>query len=195
MSEAVELDWEYLADLADKVAYGIAQSWSVVEKEDVKQEILTHAYAHRKKIEEVYGKEDYLWQIFKKAGTQYASRERDYRDLEDDQYFYTVEEAKLALRTLLYTSEEFSGMIGRDDDLLKCRVTDNLYTARLDMEAALNKLPERYRTLLMRRHVLGLPYESDADRKATSRALLALARQMNRDTRSAPRPYEIPVGV
>ncbi|MEU5187019.1 hypothetical protein AB0G83_07675 [Streptomyces klenkii] len=184
MQPDVELDWEYLSSLADKVAHNIAEKWSVVEKDDVKQEILLHAYKHRPVIEVNYQKEAFLWKVFQKAGTQYASRERNYRDLLDDQYFYTPDEAKAALRTFLYTDEELGEMIGRKDDLLQTRVTDNLVSARIDAAAALKKLPERYRELLTRRFVYGLPIDVQADRQALSRAAVALAQYMNRYLRT-----------
>lgn len=188
MQPDVELDWEYLAGLADKVAHGIAQKWSVVEKDDVKQEILLHAYTQRPAIEANYTNESFLWKIFQKSGTQYASRERNYRDLLDDQYYYTPDEAKAALSTFLYTDEELGEMIGRKDDLLKARVTDNLVSARIDAGAALNKLNDRYKNLLLRRFVYGLPIAEQADRMALSRAVVALAQAMNRNLRTQKAP-------
>ncbi|MEV0445264.1 hypothetical protein AB0I84_07650, partial [Streptomyces spectabilis] len=108
MPEQVELDWAYLSRLADRVAHTIAQKRSIVEAADVKQEILLHAYEHRSAIEANYTNEDFLWKIFNKAGTQYASKERNYRDLLDDAYYYTPDEAKRALETFLYTDDELS---------------------------------------------------------------------------------------
>ncbi|MFE0773890.1 hypothetical protein [Streptomyces sp. NPDC058861] len=184
MTETAELDWGYLSTLADKVAYSIAQSWAIVEKDDVKQEILMHAYECRPAIEAAYGNEDFLWKIFKKAGVQYASKERDYRDLMDDQYYYTPDEAKAALRTLIYTDEELGQLLGKKDDLLRCRVTDSLMSARLDAQTALKRLSPRQETLLMRRYVYGLPIDKGADEVALSRAAVSLARQMNRTLRT-----------
>ncbi|MGI5531550.1 hypothetical protein ACQEVX_30480 [Streptomyces syringium] len=184
MQHDAQLDWEYLSSLADKVAYSIAQKWSIVEKDDVKQEILLHAYQQRPAIEANYANESFLWKIFQKAGTQYASRERNYRDLLDDQYYYTPDEAKAILRTFLYTDDELGHMIGRQDDLLQSRITDNMVSARIDAGAALNKLPERYRDLCLRRFVYGTPIAAQADRQALSRAVVALAQQMNRSLRT-----------
>ncbi|MFT2017697.1 hypothetical protein ACMA1D_17930 [Streptomyces sp. 796.1] len=183
MPDAVELDWAYLAGLAERVAIGIAQKWHIVESADVKQEILLHAYTHRATIEAHYGSEDFLWKIFHKAGTQYASRERNYRDLLDDTYYYTPDEAKLAVQTFLYTDAELGEVVGKKDDLLRTRVGDNIVSARADAATALKKLPERYKQLLMRRHVYGLPVSDQADRQALSRATVALAQQMNRTLR------------
>ncbi|QUI30662.1 hypothetical protein H9W91_07135 [Streptomyces alfalfae] len=180
----VELDWGYLSGLADKVAYSIASQWAIVEKDDVKQEILTHAYEFRSVIEANYGNEDFLWKIFKKAGVQYASRERDFRDLMDDQYYYTPDEAKAALQTLLYTEEEMANLMGKRDDLIRARVTDNLLSARMDAQIAMKRLSARQEALLMRRYVYGLPIEKGADEVALSRAVVALARQMNRTLRT-----------
>ncbi|MES9589986.1 hypothetical protein ABWK57_14160 [Streptomyces sp. NPDC094045] len=185
MPDNAELDWAYLADLADKVAYNISQKWSIVEKDDVKQEVLLHAYEHRPAIEANYGSEDFLWKIFNKAGTQYASKERNYYDLQDDTYYYTPDEAKAALRTFLYTDEELGQMVGKKDDLLSSRVTDNLVSARMDAAASLKKLPERYQQLLLTRHVYGLPVPEQSDRQALSRAVVALAQAMNRTIRTA----------
>ncbi|MEU3351271.1 hypothetical protein [Streptomyces sp. NPDC037389] len=182
--KTVELDWAYLSGLADKVAYSIAQKWSVVEKDDVKQEILTHAYEQRPAIEANYESEDILWNIFQKAGTQYASRERNYRDLIDDQYYYTPDEAKAALRSFMYTDDELAEMMGKKDDLLQARVTDNMISARIDATASMKKLSTRYQQLLMRRFVYGLPVADLADRKALSRAVVALSQQMNRSLRT-----------
>lgn len=182
--ETVELDWSYLAGLADKVAHSIAEKWSVVEKDDVKQEILLHAYEQRPAIEANYDNEAILWKIFHKAGTQYASRERNYRDLLDDQYYYTPDEAKMALQSFMYTDEELAQMMGRRDDLLRARVTDNLVSARIDAAASLKKLSERYQQLLMRRFVYGLPVAEQADRQALSRAVVTLAQYMNRSLRT-----------
>ncbi|MFH8346762.1 hypothetical protein [Streptomyces sp. NPDC018045] len=184
MPDSVELDWAYLSNLAGKVAFSIAQKWSVVEPDDVKQEILLHAYEHRPAIEANYSSEDILWKIFNKAGTQYASRERNYYDLQDDTYYYTPDEAKAALRTFIFTDDELGQMVGRKDDLLASRVTDNLVSARIDAAASLNKLSERYQQLLMRRFVYGLPVEAQADRQALSRAAVALAQAMNRTIRT-----------
>ncbi|MEU7104258.1 hypothetical protein ABZ951_04255 [Streptomyces sp. NPDC046215] len=179
----MELDWDYLCDLADKVAYSIAQKWNVVEKDDVKQVILMHAYENRPTIEDNYGNEAFLWKIFQKAGTQYASKERNYRDLMDDQYHYTPDEAKRALETFLYTDDEIGQMLGQRDDLLRTRITDGLFSARLDADFALKRLNERHRELLMRRYVYGLPLSDQADRQALVRAVVALSQQMNRTHR------------
>ncbi|MFE5092063.1 hypothetical protein ACFRCI_17115 [Streptomyces sp. NPDC056638] len=179
----VELDWEYLSNLANRVAYSISTKWPV-EKDDTKQEILSHAYKKRSSIEENYGREDVLYKIFHKAGTQYASAERDALDLRDGRYYYTPEEAKMALSSFCLSDEEIGQMLGRGDDLLGCRVTDNLMSARMDASLALPRLPERQRELLMSRYVQGLPTPTDeAERRATLRALDMLARQMNRDIR------------
>ncbi|MER6086560.1 hypothetical protein [Streptomyces bluensis] len=177
-----EIDWAHVADIADKTARSIASSWSVVEKDDVKQAILLHAYERRTLIEKNYT-DSFLWQFCKKAGTQYASKERDARDVEDGNYYYTPDEAKLALATFVYSDDELGQMLGREDDLLSCRITDNLVSARLDASLALNRLPARQREVLTRRYVYGIPPKDDTERKASNRGLDALARQMNRDLR------------
>ncbi|MFD8018945.1 hypothetical protein ACFV6G_00750 [Streptomyces lavendulae] len=176
------VDWAHVADIADKAARSIASAWSVVEKDDVKQEILLHAYERRTYLEEHYD-DQFLWAFCKKAGTQYASKERDARDVEDGKYYYTPEEAKNALSTFLYSDEELGQMLGRRDDLLACRITDALMSARTDASIALNRLPKTQRDLVMRRYVYGLPPKDDTERRASLRGLDALARRMNRDLR------------
>lgn len=177
-----EIDWAHVADIADKTARSIASAWSVVEKDDVKQTILLHAYERRPMIEKNYT-DEFLWKFCRKAGNQYASKERDARDVEDGRYYYTPDEAKRALSTYIYTDEELGGMLGKKDDLLSCRITDNLISARLDASVALARLLPSQRDVLTRRYVYGLPPADDTQRKASNRALDALARQMNRDLR------------
>lgn len=184
MQSDTELDWQHLAALADKVARNIAAKWPVVEKDDVKQEIMAHAYEFRLTIEAHYSNEGFLWAMFHKAGTRYASRERNYRDLLDDQYYYTPDEAKKALATFLYTDEELAELVGKKDDLLQARITDNVVSARVDAGTALKKLSFRYQQLLLRRFVHGLPVAEQADRMALSRAVVALSHQMNRSLRT-----------
>ncbi|MFJ8930624.1 hypothetical protein ACIRLA_28980 [Streptomyces sp. NPDC102364] len=177
-----EIDWAHVAEIADKTARSIAAAWSVVEKDDVKQSILLHAYERKTLIEQNYT-DQFLWQFCKKAGTQYASKERDARDVEDGSYYYTPDEAKLALASFVYSDDELGQMLGKEDDLLSCRITDNLVSARLDASRAIGKLTKAQRTVLLRRYVYGLPPKDDTERKASNRGLDALARQMNRDLR------------
>jgi DNA-directed RNA polymerase specialized sigma24 family protein len=176
------IDWAHVAEIADKTARSIASAWSVVEKDDVKQAILLHAYERRTLIEKHYD-DAFLWTFCKKAGNQYASKERDARDVEDGNYYYTPDEAKLSLATFIYSDEELGQMLGKEDDLLSCRITDNLVSARLDASQALNRLSKSQRAVLMRRYVFGIPPKDDTERKASNRGLDALARQMNRDLR------------
>lgn len=177
-----QIDWEYVSGIADKVAYNIASQWSIVEKDDVKQSILLHAYERRQMIEDNY-EETFLWKFCRKAGNQYASQQRDARDVEDDQYYYTPEEAKMALSTFIYSDEEIGQMLGRRDDLLSTRITDNLVSSRIDATSALNRLPKKQQEILMRRYVFGLPMKDRTEERASLRALDMLARQMNRDLR------------
>jgi DNA-directed RNA polymerase specialized sigma24 family protein len=172
-----------MAEVADKVARSIALNWSIVEKDDVKQHILMNAYERRQSLEEHWGDEAFVYAFCKKVGNQYASAERDARDVEDGRYYYTPQEARQALETFVYSDEEIGQLIGRQDDLLKCRITDSLMSARMDASVALNKLPKASRAALMRRYVFGLPASDDAERKAANRAVDSLARQMNRDLR------------
>ncbi|WP_327377694.1 hypothetical protein OG393_29335 [Streptomyces sp. NBC_01216] len=180
---ATELDWAYLSDLAGKVAYSIAERWHIVEADDVKQAILEHAIRERKNIALAVEDEALLKRIFWTAGKRYAAKERLYRDLVDGEYFYTADEAKNALQTMIYTHEEFSGLLGKKDDLNHCTVSENLFTARLDAEEGMKHLNDRYQRLLHTRYVLGVPLTSDADQKACQRAVIALSYEMNRSIR------------
>ncbi|MEN8656252.1 hypothetical protein ABCR94_38205 [Streptomyces sp. 21So2-11] len=177
-----EIDWAHVAEIADRTASSFARTWRIIEKDDCKQAILLHAYERRKMLEDNYN-DDFLRMFCKKAGNQYASKERDARDVEDGTYYYTPDEAKLALASFIYSDEELGQMLGRADDLLSCRITDNLVSARLDASIALNRLTKSQREVLTRRYVYGLPFRDDTERKASNRSLEALARQMNRDLR------------
>ncbi|MFD7257152.1 hypothetical protein [Streptomyces sp. NPDC059874] len=178
-----EIDWVYMAEVADKVGTSVARSWNIVEKDDVKQHILLHAYERRPMLEEHFHNEVFVWEFCRKVGRQFASAERDARDVEDGRYYYTPDEAKMALGTFIYTDEEMGGMLGKRDDLLSCRITDNLMSARNDAKMAFNRLQKATQAVLMKRYVYGLPPVNDTERKASNRALDALARQMNRDIR------------
>lgn len=178
-----EIDWAYVATVADSVAHSIARDWAVVEKDDVKQQILLNAYERRKSLEDNWGDTAFLYGFCRKVGVQYASAERDGADLLDGQYYYTPQEARQALETFLYSDEELGQMLGTRDDLLKCRITDNIISARLDATKALGRLPKESRELLMRWYVFGIPWADDAEKRRGYRAVDALARQMNRDLR------------
>ncbi|MFF5433446.1 hypothetical protein ACFY5K_25860 [Streptomyces griseofuscus] len=180
-----QVDWEHMAEVADRVARSIALNWSVVEKDDVKQHILMNAYERRQALETHWGDDAFVYSFCRKLGTQYASAERDARDVEDGRFYYTPREARQALQTFLYSDEEMGDLMGREDDLLRARITDSLMTARMDASLALNRLPKATRALLMKRYVYGLPAADDTERKAANRGIDALARQMNRDLRKA----------
>lgn len=179
-----EIDWAYVANEADKVARSIAVNWVIVEKDDVKQSILLHAYENRKYIE-ANNNEAFIYSFCKKAGMQFVSAERDKRDVEDGQFYYTPDEARAALKTFVLSDEEIGQRVGSFDDLLMCRITDSLMSARMDATIALARLPKDQQALIMRIYVMGLPAADDTQRKASNRAVDALARQMNRDLRKA----------
>ncbi|MFD7017185.1 hypothetical protein [Streptomyces sp. NPDC059928] len=178
-----QIDWAHLSDLAGKVAYVIADRWHIVEADDVKQAMLEHALRERKNIAPVADNERMMRKIFYTAGQRYAARERVYRDLMDGEYFYTADEARNALKLLIYTTDEFSNMIGKKDTLNRCEITDNLHTARMEAEAGLKKLNDRYQQLLMSHYVFGLPIGNEADKKACQRGVIALSYEMNRSIR------------
>lgn len=177
-----EIDWEQFSKIAGSVGRSISSAWRVVEPDDVKQAILLHAYERRRMIED-NNTESFLWSFAKKVGQQFASAERDARDVEDGRYYYTPQEVRTALGSFIFTDEELGALMGRQDDLLKCRVDDNLMSARLDASTALARLPKASQELLMRRYVFGIPALDDTERKAINRAADGLARRMNRDLR------------
>jgi DNA-directed RNA polymerase specialized sigma24 family protein len=179
-----ELDWEHLAELAGKVAREVAGKWAVVEADDVKQEILVHAWAERHIIERYQHDEDLIRKVFWTAGRRYAAKERAYRDLMDDQYYYTPEEVRGVLRSFIYTDNEVAEQMGKKDDLTRCTIADNIMSARLDASVALNKLSQDYRELILRHFVYGLPPADDAEKRRGYRAVDALALGMNRHIRT-----------
>lgn len=97
---AAEIDWPPLIELAEKVSYEVAAKWSVVEPDDVKQEILLHAMEEKERIAEIQDDEDLLRRIFWTAGRRYASKERDYHDRQDGQYIYTPSQERPACISL-----------------------------------------------------------------------------------------------
>ncbi|MFG3582587.1 hypothetical protein [Streptomyces sp. NPDC047990] len=179
-----ELDWDRLSQLADKVAREIAQKWVIVEAEDVSQEILLHALQEKHVIEKYQNDEDLLRRIFYNAGRRYASKERAYLDLMDDQYYYTPDEVRSVVRSFIYTDEEISSQIGKKDDLTRCVIGDNIVSARVDASLALQRINPEYRELIMRQYVYGLPAADDAERRRGYRAVDALALEMNRNIRT-----------
>lgn len=179
-----EVDWEALAPLAEKVAREIAGKWSIVEVDDVKQEILLHAYSEKHLIAQYQGNTEILRKIFWNAGRRYAAKERAYLDLMDDQYFYTPDEVRGIMRSFIYTDAEVSEQIGKKDDLTRCVITDNILSARLDAEKGIKRLNRDYQEVIMRLFVYGLTPDSETDRKRGYRAIDALSAEMNRNIRT-----------
>ncbi|MFJ9234360.1 hypothetical protein ACIRJ3_05170 [Streptomyces anulatus] len=179
-----DVDWEALAPLAEKVAREIAGKWSIVEADDVKQEILLHAYQEKHIIAKIQNDQNLLRKIFWNAGRRYAAKERAYLDLMDDQYFYTPEEVRSVVRSFIYTDDQISGQIGKKDDLTRCVISDNIVSARLDAELGLQRLNEDYQEAITRLFVCGLTPDSDSDRKRGYRAIDALTAEMNRNLRT-----------
>ncbi|MFJ9900275.1 hypothetical protein ACIQPR_43795 [Streptomyces sp. NPDC091280] len=179
-----ELDWERLGELAGRVAREIAGKWAIVEADDVKQEILVHALEERHILARHQHDEELVRKIFWTSGRRYAAKERAYRDLMDDQYYYTPEEVRGVLRSFIYTDDEIGQSIGKKDDLTRCTVADNILSARMDASKAINKLSPDYRDLLMRQFVYGLPPQDDAEQRRGYRAVDALALAMNRHLRT-----------
>ncbi|MEV5677484.1 hypothetical protein [Streptomyces sp. NPDC052179] len=179
-----EIDWEALEPLAEKVSREIAGKWKIIEADDVKQEILLHAYSEKHLIGQYQGDTETLRKIFWNAGRRYAAKERAYLDLMDDQYFYTPEEVRGVMRSFVYTDTELSAQIGKKDDLTRCVITDNIVSARLDAEKGIRRLNRDYQDVIMRTYVYGLPPVDDAERKRGYRAIDALTAEMNRTIRT-----------
>lgn len=179
-----EIDWEALEPLAEKVAREIAGKWSIVETDDVKQEILLHALQEKRVIAEYQGNTEILRKIFWNAGRRYAAKERAYLDLMDDQYTYTPEEVRQVMRSFIYTDDQISGQIGKKDDLTRCVISDNIVSARLDAEKGMERLNLDYQEVITRLFVCGLSADNDSDRKRGYRAIDALTAEMNRTIRT-----------
>lgn len=179
-----DLNWDHINDIAQKVAKEMALKWPVVEAEDVQQEILVHMVEQASYIAQRQDDDEFLRKVAWRVAKQFASKEQNQRDLMDGQYYYTPEEARNALRTFIYTDEEVSGLIGKKDDLTKCRITDNIMSARMDATSAMRKLTDRYRDVLTRIFIYGLPPKDDAERKMSYRAVDALAIAMNSHLRT-----------
>jgi DNA-directed RNA polymerase specialized sigma24 family protein len=179
-----EINWEALEPLAEKIAYEITAKWQIVEADDVKQEILLHALQQQSIIARYQDDEETLRKIFYKAGRQYASKERDYYDLMDDQYYYTPLEVRQVVRSFVYTDAEVSQQIGKKDDLTRCTIADNILSARLDAEKAMKRINRDYQEVIMRLFVYGLNANDENDRKRGYRAIDALTAEMNRVIRT-----------
>ncbi|MFF4245252.1 hypothetical protein ACFYY2_12360 [Streptomyces sp. NPDC001822] len=178
------VDWEALEPLAEKVSREIAGKWLIVDADDVKQEILLHAYQEKHLIAQYQGDTEILRKIFWNAGRRYAAKERAHLDLMDDQYHYTPEEVRGVMRSFIYTDAEVSQQIGKKDDLTRCVITDNITSARLDAEKGIERLNRDYQEVILRLFVYGLSPADDADRKRGYRAIDALTAEMNRTIRT-----------
>ncbi|WP_328377019.1 hypothetical protein OHB13_11730 [Streptomyces sp. NBC_00440] len=179
-----EIDWDALEPLAEKVSREIAGKWRIVEADDVKQEILLHAYQEKHLIAQYQGNAEILRKVFWNAGRRYAAKERAHLDLMDDQYFYIPDEVRGVMRSFIYTDAEVSEQIGKKDDLTRCVITDNIASARLDAEKGIKRLNLEYQEVIMRLFVYGMSPADDADRKRGYRAIDALTAEMNRSIRT-----------
>jgi hypothetical protein len=179
-----EFDWEPIIEIADKVSREIAEKWSVVEADDVKQEIMVHLLEEKHIVIRVADDTDMLRKICWNAGKRFAAKERLHFDLMDDQYFYTPEEARTALKSFVYSDEEIGQVIGKKDDLTKTRISDNIITARTDASKGLQKLTKGYQEAVLRVFVYGLPPKDDNERRAAYRAVDSLTQIMNRSIRT-----------
>ncbi|MGW0930664.1 hypothetical protein [Streptomyces sp. NPDC002644] len=183
MTNTREVDWPPVIEVADKVAQELANKWRIVEKDDVKQEILEHFLREREWVAKNQDDGVLLRKAAWTAGKRYAAKERDYCDLMDDQYYYTPEEVRQALRSLVWSDDEIGQMMGRKDDLTKARITDNVITARLDAEIGMEKLSPGYRDLIQKVFIEGMAPEGANEERAAYRAVDALTRVMNRVVR------------
>lgn len=182
MSE--EFDWVPIIEIAGKVAWEIAEKWSVVEADDVKQEILEHLLRERENLAEHFGDEEFVRKVCWVAGKRYAAKERNHYDLMDDQYFYTPEEVRIALRSFVHSDEEIGKVIGKKDDLTKAVISDNIITARVDASKGIQKLSKGYQEVVQRVFIYGLPPRDDNERRAAYRAVDSLTQIMNRSIRT-----------
>jgi hypothetical protein len=180
----VEFDWEPIIGIADKVSREIAEKWSVVEADDVKQEIMVHLLNERHITEQYADDEDIIRKICWNAGKRFAAKERSYYDLMDDQYWYTPDEVRQALRSFVHSDEEIGQVIGKRDDLTKSVISDNIITARVDASKGIQKLTKAYQTVVHRVFICGLPPRDDNERRAAYRAVDSLTRIMNRNIRT-----------
>lgn len=179
-----QFDWEPVIEIADKVSREIAEKWSVVEADDVKQEIMVHLLEERHVVARVADDTDLLRKICWNAGRRFAAKERNHYDLMDDQYWYTPDEVRTALRSFVYSDEEIGQVIGKKDDLTRARISDNIVTARVDASKGIQKLSEGYKEVIQRVFIYGLPPRDDNERRASYRAVDALTKVMNRNVRT-----------
>lgn len=179
-----QFDWVPVIEIAGKVAYEIAEKWSVVEVDDVKQEILEELLRQRENIAPHVNDEDFLRKVCWVAGKRYASKERNHYDLIDDQYWYTPEEVRIALKSFIYSDEEIGQVIGKKDDLTRARISDNIVTARTDASKGIPKLSQGYQEALQRVFIYGLPPKDENERRAAYRAVDSLTQIMNRNIRT-----------
>jgi hypothetical protein len=179
-----EFDWEPVIEIAGKVAWEIAEKWSVVEADDVKQEILEHILREREKLSEHLGDEEFVRKACMVAGKRFAAKERAHYDLMDDQYWYTPSEVRVALRSFVHSDEDIGQVMGKKDDLTKAVISDNIVTARADADKGLMKLSQGYRDAVNKVFVYGIPPESENERRAAYRAVDSLTAIMNRNIRT-----------
>lgn len=177
-------DWEPVIEVAGKVAWEIAEKWSVVEADDVKQEILTYLLEDRQSTAEYAKDLDFLRKVCWTVGKRYASKERGYYDLIDDQYWYTPDEVRIALRSFVYSDEEIGKVIGNRDDLVRARISDNIVSARADATKGLSKLTKAQEAAVSRVFIYGLPPRDENERRAAYRGVESLTQIMNRNIRS-----------
>lgn len=179
-----EIDWEPLIEIAGKVAWQINEKWSVVEYDDVKQEILFYLLENLKVLRSRIMDEDFIYSVCVTVGRRYASKERNHYDLHDDEYWYTPDEVRIALKSFVHSDEEIGRVIGKKDDLTKAYISDNIISARLDVTKALSKLPKNQHELVYRIFVFGLPPVDETQRRAAYRAVDNLTERMNWNVRT-----------
>ena len=179
-----QIDWEPVIEIADKVSREIAEKWSVVEADDVKQEIMVHLLEERERLAPHFGDEDFVRKVCWTAGKRFAAKERSHYDLMDDQYWYTPDEVRIALRSFVHSDEEIGQVIGKKDDLTKSVISDNIVTARADAASALQKLTKSYQEVVHRVFICGLPPRDANERRASYRAVDSLTAYMNRNVRT-----------
>ncbi|MFD5069172.1 hypothetical protein ACFWNC_14760 [Streptomyces sp. NPDC058369] len=179
-----EIDWEPLIETAGRVARQITEKWSVVEYDDVKQEICYYLVENLQSLRPRITDGDFIYSVCMVVGKRYASKERNHYDLHDDEYWYTPDEVRIALKSFVHSDEEIGKVIGKKDDLTNAYISDNIVTARLDATRALGKLTKSQHEAVYRLFVFGLPATDETQRRAAYRAVDNLTKYMNWNVRT-----------
>ena len=172
---------EILPDI-ERAARHVATEWStVVEREDLEQEIVLHLltkdYAAKVLEMEVPARRRVLFRI----GTQIASQESVDLEYFSGNVTYTPSEVRKLLSDGSLVEEPSGDPLDAGAEAIS--------VDRLDLRLSFEQLSDAHRDLLVTRYVEGRDYPSDTVRKATNRAVDALTQAMNRARRRAHEEY------